>query len=444
MVSRRFRSCLMISLLPLLLMAVVACMAEETSRSKRSLTFTPGEPDGGDEAGDDGTPPDGSLTYYNFAKDVLDEYCVPCHDGTVAAGGGTDFTLAVFDSVDSLAGVSAKAERSKVRLNLGDMPPAGSPQPSDEVRQKLIDWIEAGAAKGTTEAEAQTLTVTAPSTAEMSVQNDRFRIAIELNDIPADAVWTAYYSLSPGTTGGTLIAASENLPISTTFVDWDTSALPAATYYIYVTLKLGTRVLAVDAASGSIKIQPNGAPSVSLTGIWKSGNGVVTLPTSVLFSGVDPEGDATTVTLEYSLNSGATWTVAVADQQNANNTVLWMPPSFPGYSARARVRLTLKDPEGNESVDQTQLDLGLTDGALTWVNFLQPLAAASCAGSTCHDAGGDADGYMDRSDFTNGVKPNAAAIDAAVWNGSMPEAGSPALTEAEKAKVRIWYWQGAN
>ena len=71
-------------------------------------------------------------------RDVLDQYCVRCHNERTRTAG-----LAL-DTKD-LATVSAEAEvweRVIVKLHAGTMPPAGHPRPDQAVYRSVASWLE--------------------------------------------------------------------------------------------------------------------------------------------------------------------------------------------------------------------------------------------------------------------------------------------------------------
>lgn len=422
-----------------------SCSQEDASRSKRSGTGN----DGVDA--DDGTVDGGSgsdLTYYNFAKEVLDERCIECHDGSPTAGGGTDFTLTSYDESGGLAGAFAKAERIKARVPVGrGMPPTGSHELTADQRSGLIEWVDAGAPRGVPPAEVPVVTVGSPETALTATPPSKFHIEVVFQNLPDEATWQAYYAEAPELGAGVLIAESAGLTVTQTTIDWDVAAVPAGTYYIVVEASVGGAVVASDVSQGTVQVIPNSAPTAALSGNWKSGGFATTLPADVAFSGSDSDGEIVRVTLDYSLDSGTTWTNVVTDSLISNGTVEWASgPS--GYNIKARLRLTVKDSEGNVAVDESASDFGITDMDINWTNSINTLLTTNCA-TSCHadDSNTEAIGALDVRDFAGSVKPNAAAIIAAVLSDRMPEANPPPnipLSATDKARLQIWYWQGAN
>ena len=77
-----------------------------------------------------------------IARDLLDRYCVRCHNQQAAVGRNTGV---MWDTVD-LARVADHAEvleRGVRRLRAGLMPPSGAPRPDPEVAAALTGWLEA-------------------------------------------------------------------------------------------------------------------------------------------------------------------------------------------------------------------------------------------------------------------------------------------------------------
>lgn len=94
-------------------------------------------------------PPGSALTYDTFARDFMTRYCTECHSSAVAArdrqGAPSDHNF------DTLGGIRETEEghldeqsaAGPDRVNTA-MPPAGSPQPSEEERRKLGEWLACG------------------------------------------------------------------------------------------------------------------------------------------------------------------------------------------------------------------------------------------------------------------------------------------------------------
>jgi hypothetical protein len=96
-------------------------------------------------------PPGGtSLTYNNFARAFMESYCTQCHHqdlvGTARMGAPS------FHDFDSMNGIEPEPIQEHIdetsaagpaAINRG-MPPNGFPQPSDEERFMLGEWLACG------------------------------------------------------------------------------------------------------------------------------------------------------------------------------------------------------------------------------------------------------------------------------------------------------------
>ncbi|MBI1355946.1 MAG: DUF1592 domain-containing protein [Acidobacteria bacterium] len=75
-----------------------------------------------------------------IVKPFVKQNCVACHGGEKPA---SQFNIEVYRTYDSVVEDHPHWALVMGRLKAGDMPPKGLPQPSDEARQEVIDWIEA-------------------------------------------------------------------------------------------------------------------------------------------------------------------------------------------------------------------------------------------------------------------------------------------------------------
>lgn len=82
--------------------------------------------------------PTDTISYKDDIKPFMDSYCVSCH--SVEGGAPGDYTI--FEEIQAAA--SSGAIKSRV-FDLKDMPPDGMPLPTEEEKEKLRSWIEAGA-----------------------------------------------------------------------------------------------------------------------------------------------------------------------------------------------------------------------------------------------------------------------------------------------------------
>lgn len=94
------------------------------------------------------TCPDGggTLTYENFGKKFMEDYCLTCHsvdskDRKMAPADHNFDTLGDVDimraHIDQYAGSGPDATNTM-------MPPAGNPAPSEAERKKLSEWLACG------------------------------------------------------------------------------------------------------------------------------------------------------------------------------------------------------------------------------------------------------------------------------------------------------------
>ena len=101
------------------------------------------------------SPPDTGIvqdTWTNFASDFMTTYCVNCHDGMTPRP-TTDFSIYQTVSlatrlVNIKCGTAPQANPAN-GCGAGTPPPeqfpvGGGPFPSDEERQTIVDWIDAG------------------------------------------------------------------------------------------------------------------------------------------------------------------------------------------------------------------------------------------------------------------------------------------------------------
>jgi uncharacterized membrane protein len=90
-------------------------------------------------------PPSSTLTYENFGKAFMEQYCVQCHDS--AKTGADREGAPSFHDFDTLFGIRAVSNHidettasGPAATNTG-MPPEDEPQPSLAERQMLGEWI---------------------------------------------------------------------------------------------------------------------------------------------------------------------------------------------------------------------------------------------------------------------------------------------------------------
>jgi uncharacterized membrane protein len=94
-------------------------------------------------------PQSGGPTEQTFGRAFLESYCLSCHGASVTgpARGGAPEDM----NFDTLEEVREHAEHMDTHAAAGpsatntDMPPSSSPQPTQEERRKLGEWLACGA-----------------------------------------------------------------------------------------------------------------------------------------------------------------------------------------------------------------------------------------------------------------------------------------------------------
>lgn len=76
--------------------------------------------------------------YEDHIAPVVAEYCVRCHNNERARG---DLNLERFENNQMAIDALSAWQRSRTRIEAHEMPPPRSPQPSDEQRAMLLEWI---------------------------------------------------------------------------------------------------------------------------------------------------------------------------------------------------------------------------------------------------------------------------------------------------------------
>ena len=86
--------------------------------------------------------PDSALEreFSQTVRPFVDEYCAGCHSGPSPEA---QFDLTSFTSVSSVLQDLSHWTFLMERLNHHEMPPESEPQPSDRLRQRVIDWVKA-------------------------------------------------------------------------------------------------------------------------------------------------------------------------------------------------------------------------------------------------------------------------------------------------------------
>lgn len=383
------------------------------------------------------------LTYYNFAKGVLDRECATCHAVPPTDGAPNTLRLDTYADKDGVAGAYSQRERIKARVGDGTMPPAGVGALTDEEVTKLVEWVAGGAVEGTSDTPVPlvpTIKVLAPD-ATGAAANASFEISVGMTDISAGATWSAFYTQTLGvTTGGTLIA--DGIAATTTSLTWDSSGVAAGIYYVYVVLT-DPNGSPSAASAGSVTVshpEPgNTIPTVALTAPNGGEIVVVGTSTSVTWTISDPDsGDVAGMVykIEYSSNGGVAWTDLASNLSGTAYT--WNVPGGQATSQQYLVRVTADDGKGGIATDQSDAVFEIGSAGIanpTYADFdnIAKVVDGKCAGGGCHDNGG-----AGRNDYTSNqasVDANKAAIISRLVldpsdGASMPKTGS--LTNAQR------------
>jgi hypothetical protein len=78
--------------------------------------------------------------FTQVVKPFVAEYCVVCHSGSTPAA---QFDLSSYTTMDMVVRDHPRWALVIDKLTAKQMPPAGMPAPSDQARQKVIDWVKA-------------------------------------------------------------------------------------------------------------------------------------------------------------------------------------------------------------------------------------------------------------------------------------------------------------
>lgn len=200
--------------------------------------------------------PKTNLTYFNFAKTVLDEYCTSCHTVPAVRGAPHTFRLDSYGSYGGYPGVSSQISQIITTIENGTMPVDDS-LPS-QIQKKLMEWLKAGAPEGKgedtiTEKIEPSISILEPIFEGSLPDDGVFDVILSFRNVEAEQGWSIFYTTEKGSTsGGTVI--STNIPLGTSIFSWDTTSVPNGTYFIYAQILTNDGILRV-ASNGSITIQ---------------------------------------------------------------------------------------------------------------------------------------------------------------------------------------------
>jgi uncharacterized membrane protein len=94
-------------------------------------------------------PPTSTLTYENFGRQFMEDYCTDCHS-TTKVGDARNGATKDHD-FDMLAGIRGQAMHIDQTAGIGpaaenrNMPPSDEDQPTDDERRQLAEWISCNA-----------------------------------------------------------------------------------------------------------------------------------------------------------------------------------------------------------------------------------------------------------------------------------------------------------
>jgi len=152
---------------------------------------TGGDDDGGSTTGgDDGGNVQTTHTYFNFAKEVIDRECASCHGSPPSGNAPDSFRLDSYELKDNIVGIVTKRDAILASIKDGSMPPAASSNLTADEKDKLINWLEGGAPKGSANPDLA-ITVTAPP-ADGASANASFDLRVEISNAANGATWSAW------------------------------------------------------------------------------------------------------------------------------------------------------------------------------------------------------------------------------------------------------------
>lgn len=95
-------------------------------------------------------PPGSTITYENFGKAFMEDFCTSCHSSTLTGAARNGATVA--HDFDTLLGIRSVADHIDQTAGIGpasanrNMPPEDQTSiPADDDRRKLAEWIACGA-----------------------------------------------------------------------------------------------------------------------------------------------------------------------------------------------------------------------------------------------------------------------------------------------------------
>jgi hypothetical protein len=193
--------------------------------------------------------PDTSLSYFNFAKAVLDRECAGCHVAPGPGAGRAAFRLDSIYDVNGVPGVLSVITKIDARLADGTMPPAGSLTATE--RRQLRGWIAAGAPVDAAERAVDAAERFVKPATDETAQAE-YVVEVQLPDKTPGSTWDLFWSHEAGaTSGGTSIATG--LPATAPTYALNTGAFKPGTYHFYAVWR-GHAEVRRFAAAGAVRI----------------------------------------------------------------------------------------------------------------------------------------------------------------------------------------------
>lgn len=288
------------------------------------------------------------------------------------------------------------------------------------------------------DATALALTFKDPAGADA---NGVIKIEVDIKNANAESTWSAFYSKKTDLSDPVVI--DEDLPTSTTSVNWDVSGLGAGTFYLFGEIKVAgktktfkaTNPVILDEAGNSA----NGKPSISLDFPLGDNVFVAGAAQNIRWTASDPDNDALTFKIEYSADGGANWTMIT--DNIAEKTYAWDATGLE-QGITYKVKVTAKDAKGATNLATSAKNFGVATTAMTFAAGFGAMVTQRCA--NCHAAGGPNQGVFRSDNFdlaTIGVSDKMNNIKNRIENNTMPPGGN-ALGGPDKAILTMWLWGG--
>ena len=174
-----------------------------------------------------------------------------------------------------------------------------------------------------------TLTITEPDGTDDTASTS-YTISWQDSDPEENATLALYYDTDNSGADGTLIVENLSEDAATDTHTWDTTALPAGTYYIYGVIKDGVNAAITSYSKGAVTISQNTPPTLTITepdGTDDTASNSYTIS----WQDADPEENATLALYYDTDNSGADGTLIVENlsEDAATDTHTWDTTALP-------------------------------------------------------------------------------------------------------------------